>query len=48
LPREAAKMDIPSGDLPWEVFLPERYKVADFGGELIAESLLPRSYRYKN
>ena len=39
------KMDIPIGDLQWEVFLPERYKVKDFGGDPVAESLLPRSYQ---
>ena len=37
------KMDIPIGDLEWEVFLPQRYKVADFGGTPIAASLLPLS-----
>jgi carboxypeptidase family protein len=38
-------MDIPIGDLQWEVFLPERYKVKDFGGDPASESLLPRSYQ---
>ncbi|HYL83362.1 MAG TPA: carboxypeptidase-like regulatory domain-containing protein [Candidatus Angelobacter sp.] len=35
------KMDIPIDLLQWEVFLPERYKVKDFGGDAIAASLLP-------
>ncbi|MGB4786460.1 MAG: hypothetical protein WAQ77_17235 [Candidatus Acidiferrum sp.] len=35
------KMDIPIDLLQWEVFLPERYKVTDFGGDAIAASLLP-------
>jgi hypothetical protein len=29
-------MDIPISILNWEVFLPERYKVKDFGGDVIA------------
>jgi hypothetical protein len=35
------KMDIPINLLQWEVFLPERYKVKDFGGDAIAANLLP-------
>jgi hypothetical protein len=35
------KMDIPIGILEWEVFLPERYKVADFGGDALSAQLLP-------
>jgi hypothetical protein len=35
------KMDIPVNLLQWEVFLPEQYKVKDFGGDAIAASLLP-------
>jgi hypothetical protein len=35
------KMDIPVNLLEWEVFLPERYKVKDFGGDAIAATLLP-------
>jgi hypothetical protein len=35
------KMDIPINLLQWEVFLPERYKVKDFGGDAMAASLLP-------
>lgn len=37
------KMDVPINLLQWEVFLPERYKVKDFGGDAIAASLLPAS-----
>ncbi|HUI57981.1 MAG TPA: carboxypeptidase-like regulatory domain-containing protein [Bryobacteraceae bacterium] len=35
------KMDVPIGLLQWEVFLPERYKVTDFGGDAFRASLLP-------
>jgi hypothetical protein len=35
------KMDVPISLLKWEVFLPERYKVKDFGGDAIATNLLP-------
>jgi hypothetical protein len=35
------KMDIPINLLQWEVFLPEQYKVKDFGGDAIAANLLP-------
>ena len=35
------KMDVPIDLLQWEVFLPEQYKVKDFGGDAIATSLLP-------
>lgn len=35
------RMDIPIDLLQWEVFLPERYKVKDFGGDVIAANLLP-------
>jgi len=37
------KMDIPITVLQWEVFLPEQYKVKDFGGDALAASLLPVS-----
>ena len=37
------KMDVPINLLQWEVFLPERYKVKDFGGDAIAANLLPPS-----
>jgi hypothetical protein len=35
------KMDVPINLLQWEVFLPEKYKVKDFGGDAIATNLLP-------
>jgi hypothetical protein len=35
------KMDVPIGLLQWEIFLPERYEVKDFGGDAIPASLLP-------
>jgi hypothetical protein len=35
------KMDVPITVLRWEVFLPEQYKVKDFGGDALAASLLP-------
>jgi hypothetical protein len=38
------KMDIPITVLQWEVFLPEQYKVKDFGGDALAANLLPPSY----
>jgi len=37
------KMDVPINLLQWEVFLPEKYKVKDFGGDAIAANLLPAS-----
>ncbi len=39
------KMDIPVSLLNWEVFLPERYKVKDFGGDVIAANLVPEPFR---
>jgi hypothetical protein len=38
-------MDIPISLLNWEVFLPERYKVKDFGGDVIAANLVPTAFR---
>jgi hypothetical protein len=35
------KMDVPINLLQWEVFLPEQYKVKDFGGDAMAANLLP-------
>lgn len=35
------RMDAPIGLLDWEVFLPDRYKVKDFGGDAIPLGLLP-------
>jgi len=37
------KMDVPITVLQWELFLPEQYKVKDFGGDAIAANLLPES-----
>ncbi|HKD80039.1 MAG TPA: carboxypeptidase-like regulatory domain-containing protein [Candidatus Angelobacter sp.] len=34
-------MDVPISILEWEMFLPEQYKVKDFGGDAIAASLVP-------
>ena len=34
-------MDVPISLLEWELFLPEHYKVKDFGGDAIAAYLLP-------
>ncbi len=46
-------MDVPISLLEWELFLPEQYKVKDFGGDAIAAYLLPApmvemggAYRY--
>ena len=38
-------MDIPISVLNWELFLPERYKVKDFGGDVIAANLVPTAFR---
>ncbi len=38
------KMDVPITVLQWEVFLPEQYKVKDFGGDALAANLLPPSF----
>ncbi len=37
------KIDVPINLLQWEVFLPEQYKVKDFGGDAIPANLLPPS-----
>jgi hypothetical protein len=37
-------MDIPISLLSWEVFLPEQYKVKDFGGDVIAANLVPPAF----
>ena len=37
------KMDIPISILEWEVFLPEQYKVKDFGGDALSTSYWPAS-----
>ncbi|HEX2662851.1 MAG TPA: carboxypeptidase-like regulatory domain-containing protein [Candidatus Acidoferrum sp.] len=38
------RMDVPISILQWEVFLPEQYKVKDFGGDAISANLVPASY----
>ena len=38
-------MDIPINLLSWEVFLPEQYKVKDFGGDVIAANRVPATFR---
>jgi Carboxypeptidase regulatory-like domain len=38
-------MDIPISLLSWEVFLPEQYKVKDFGGDVIAANRVPQPFR---
>ncbi len=38
-------MDIPISLLNWEVFLPEQYKVKDFGGDVIASNRVPPAFR---
>lgn len=35
------RMDVPISLLNWEVFLPQQYKVKDFGGDVFAANLLP-------
>ena len=40
------KMDVPINFLQWEVFLPEQFKVKDFGGDAFATNLLPLSPLY--
>ncbi len=37
-------MDVPISLLEWELFLPEQYKVKDFGGDAIAAYLLPTAF----
>ncbi|MGC1264800.1 MAG: carboxypeptidase-like regulatory domain-containing protein [Candidatus Acidiferrum sp.] len=39
------KMDVPIALLQWEVFLPEQYKVKDFGGDALSASLFPVAYQ---
>jgi hypothetical protein len=38
------KMDVPITVMNWEVYLPEQYKVKDFGGDAMNANLLPESY----
>ena len=37
-------MDIPVDLLNWEVFLPDRYKVKDFGGDVMAAEMVPTAF----
>jgi len=37
-------MDIPVDVLNWEIFLPEQYKVKDFGGDVMAADLVPAAF----
>jgi hypothetical protein len=37
-------MDIPVDLLEWEVFLPEQYKVKDFGGDVMSAELVPAAF----
>src|SRR5262249_29368234 len=39
------KMDIPIGLVNWEVFLPAKYRVADFGGDALHARVYPASTR---
>ena len=38
-------MDLPISMLNWELFLPERYQVKDFGGDVISAGLLLQTFR---
>jgi hypothetical protein len=40
------KMDVPIDILQWEVFLPERYQVKDFGGDAVSTNFLPASMQF--
>ena len=37
-------LDIPIDLLQWEIFLPEQYKVKDFGGDALAADLVPPAF----
>jgi Carboxypeptidase regulatory-like domain len=37
------KMDVPISVLSWEVFLPQQYRVKDFGGDVFSANLLPET-----
>ncbi len=39
------RMDVPINLLQWEVFLPEQYKVKDFGGDAMAANLVPPAFQ---
>jgi len=38
-------MDVPINLLQWEVFLPEQYKVKDFGGDVLSANLVPPAFQ---
>ena len=38
-------MDLPISILHWELFLPERYQMKGFGGNVISTGLLPVPFR---
>jgi hypothetical protein len=38
------RMDVPINLLQWEIFLPEQYKVKDFGGDVLAANLVPTTF----
>jgi hypothetical protein len=38
-------MDLPISVLHWELFLPERYQVKDFGGDVISAGVLPVAFQ---
>lgn len=42
------KMDVPLSLLRWEVFLPEQYRVKDFGGDAFFAPLVPAAVPYGN
>jgi hypothetical protein len=39
------RMDVPINLMEWEVFLPEQFKVKDFGGDVISADLVPPPLR---
>src|SRR5450755_4185737 len=39
------RMDVPINLLQWEVFLPEQYKVKDFGGDVMAADSVPAAFQ---
>lgn len=39
------RMDVPINLVHWEVYLPEQYKVKDFGGDVLSSDLVPEPLR---
>lgn len=39
------RMDVPINLVQWEVYLPEQYKVKDFGGDVLSADLVPEPLR---